>query len=87
MRGSGPRRAISFFAHPGHEEAAEAAVAVGDAERRIARADQLARALHEPLQHLVDRALRRDGEHRVAQLAQCGMQTAFHDVQDMAHGA
>ena len=67
-----------LVAHAGDEEAAEAAVAVGDAERGVARAGQLARAVDEPLQHVVDRALRRDGQHRVAHLPQRGMQAAFH---------
>ena len=78
VRGSGPRRAISSSLMPGDEEAAEAAVAVRDAERGVARARQLARAVDQSLQHLVDRALRRDGQHGVAQLAQRGVQAAFH---------
>ncbi len=59
-------RGDQLVAHPGREEAAEAALAVGQPERREARAGELARAVDEPLQHLVDREPGRDREHGVA---------------------
>ena len=59
-------RGDQLVAHARGEEAAEAALAVGQPERRVARAGELARAVDEPLQDLVDRELGGDGEHRVA---------------------
>ena len=47
VRGSGPIDAISSSLMPGDQEAPEAARAVGDAERCVARADELARRVHQ----------------------------------------
>ncbi len=55
-----------LVAHPRGEEAAEAADAVGEAERGIPRAGELAGAVDEPLQDLVDRELGGDAEHSLA---------------------
>ena len=52
--------------HPRREEAAEAAFPVGQSERGIARAGQLARSVDQPLQHLVDGEPSSDREHGVA---------------------
>ena len=68
----GPERRDERVVHPRDEEAAEAAVAVGHAERRVAGAGELAGALDERLQDLVDRLPRGDGQHRVADGAQRG---------------
>ena len=48
-------RGDQLVAHARGEEAPEAALAVGQPERREARAGELARAVDEPLQDLVDR--------------------------------
>ena len=66
VRGSGPIAAISSSLMPATRKRRKPPLAVGDAERRVARAGELARLVDEPLEHLVDRRLRRDGEHRVA---------------------
>ncbi len=55
-----------LVAHPRGEEAAEAAHAVGQAERRVVGAGELAGAVDEALQDLVDRELGGDAEHSLA---------------------
>ena len=45
-----PHRLDQLVAHPGRDEALERALAVGDPERGVARAAELARGVHEPLQ-------------------------------------
>ena len=67
-----------LVAHPGDQEAAEAALAVGDPERRVARVDELAGAVDEPLQDLLDRELRGHREHRVTDRAQRRAQCLGH---------
>ena len=52
--------------HAGGDELGEAALAVGDAERRVARAGELARGLDDALQDPLDGALGRDRQHGVA---------------------
>ena len=47
-------RLDQLVAHPGDQKAPESAAPVRDPERRIARAGELARRVHEPLQYLVD---------------------------------
>jgi hypothetical protein len=61
-----PHRGDQLVAHPGSEELAEAALAVRQPECRVAGAGELARALHEPLQHLFDRQLGGHRQHGVA---------------------
>ena len=61
-----PERRDQLVAHPGGEELREAALAVGKPERGVASVGQLPRAVHQPLEHLLHRALRGDREHRVA---------------------
>ena len=65
-----PEGGDELLAHARGEEAPEAALAVREPERRETRAGKLARRVHEALQHLLDRQLRRDREHRVAHLLQ-----------------
>jgi hypothetical protein len=69
-RAAGPIAAISSSLMPGRDEAREAALAVGHAERGVARAAELARGMHEPLQHRLDLALGRDREHDVGERAE-----------------
>ncbi len=71
-------RGDQAVAHPGGEEAPEAAVAVGQPERRVPRPRQLARAVHEPLQDLVDRQLGRHRQHGVADGPQLRTQRLHH---------
>ena len=59
-------RGDQLVAHARREEAAEAALPVGQSERGVPCTGELARAVDEPLQHLVDRELGRDREHGVA---------------------
>ena len=73
MRGSGPSEAISSSLMPEVRNRAEAALAVGQPERRVARAGQLPRAVDEPLEDVLDRQLGRDREHRVADRPQRGL--------------
>ena len=61
-----PHRLDQLLAHPRGDEARERALAVGHAERRVARARQLARRVHEALQHRLDLALGGDRQHGVA---------------------
>jgi hypothetical protein len=69
-------------AHAGGDEAREGALAVGHAQRRVARAAELARRVHEPLQHRLDLALRRHREHDVGQRAEGGAVTAVGHASD-----
>ena len=73
-------RGDQLVAHPGHEEAGEAALAVRGAERRVAGARQLARGVDELLEHVLDRALRGDRQDGVADGAQ-------RRVERVGHGA
>ncbi len=59
-------RSDEVVAHPRREEAPEAARLVGQSKRGVARGRQLARAVDEPLEDVLDRQLGRDGEHCVA---------------------
>src|SRR5262249_3317348 len=68
------------IAHAGGEKAAEAALAVGSAERGVAGAGELARALHEALKDLLDGPLGRDGQHGVAHGSQGWAQFVGHTV-------
>ena len=61
-----PERGDQLVAHARGEEAAEAPVAVGQPERGVARARQLARGVHEPLEHLLHRQLGGHAQHGVA---------------------
>ncbi len=65
-------RLDQLVAHPGRDEARERALAVRDAERRVARAGELARGVHEPLQHGLDLVLGREREHDVGERAEGG---------------
>ena len=84
VRGSGPIVGDQLVAHPRHQEAAKAAVAVGDPERRVVRAGELARAVDQPLEHLVDRQLGGHGEHRVADRLERGTQRIGHVAHNRA---
>ena len=55
-----------LLGHAGGDEAGEVALAVGHAERGVAGADQLARGVHDALEHGVDRALAGDRQDGVA---------------------
>ena len=74
----GPHLGDQPVAHPRHQEAAEAAVAVGDPERRVVGCGELARGVDEALQHLVHRELGGHGEHGVADRFQRGTQRIGH---------
>ena len=67
-----PHRGDQPVAHARDQESPEAAVAVGDAQRGVTRAGELPGRVDETLQHLVDRELRGDGQHGVADGAQYG---------------
>ena len=67
VRGSGPIASISASLIPEVMKRAKRALAVGHAERRVARPAQLARRVHEPLEHRLDLALARHREHDVRQ--------------------
>jgi hypothetical protein len=67
-----------LVAHTRDEEAAEAAVTVRGAERRVAGPGQLARPIDEALQDVLDRELRGDGENRVAYRSKRGIQVLGH---------
>ena len=71
-------RRDQLVAHAGGEEPAEAALAVGQPERRVARPGQLPRAVDQSLQDVVHRHLGRDREHRVADRLQGGAQVLGH---------
>ena len=64
-------RGDQLIAHPRHQETAEAALSVGDPQSGIPCIGELASAVDQPLQHLLDRQLRGHGEHRVAHRLQC----------------
>ena len=61
-----PHRLDLLLGHPGGDEAGEVALAVGHAERRVARARQLARGVDDALEHGVDRPLAGDRQDGVA---------------------
>ena len=73
VRGSGPIAAISSSLMPDVMKLANAARAVRDAQRRVARAAELARSVDEPLQHGLDLVLAGDREHDVAERAEGGV--------------
>ena len=60
-------RGDQLVAHPRRDEAGEAALAVGHPERGVARAAELARDVHEPLQHGLHLALRGQRQYDVGQ--------------------
>ncbi len=68
MRGSGPIAAMSSSASP--RQLRERTLAVGYAQRGVARVGQLARAVHELLQDRLDGVLGGDRQHRVAERVQ-----------------
>ena len=74
--GQRAHRGDQLVAHPGDQEAAEAAGAVRDPQRGVAGAGQLARGVDQPLQDLVHRQLRGDGQHGVADRLQRGAEPA-----------
>ena len=65
MRGSGPSDAMSSSLIPEVMNCAKPAVAVGDADRRIRRAGELARRVDELLQDGLDGMLRGDRQDGV----------------------
>ncbi len=75
-------RGDQLIAHAGHEEPAESALPIRDAERGVSRSGQLPRAVDEPLQDLVDRQLRCDGQDRVADGLQRGAERLRHAAHD-----
>ena len=67
--------------HPGGQELAEAALPVRDAQRGVPCIGELACTLDEPLEHLLDRELGRDGENGVADRLQRRVDpTLAHDL-------
>ena len=68
-----------LVAHARGEEGAEAAVAVGKPERGVAGLGELAGAVDEPLQDVVDRQLGRDREDGVADRFQRRVQSLRHE--------
>jgi hypothetical protein len=80
--GKGPHGGDELVAHPRDEEAAEAAGAVGDPERGIARLDELARAVDELLEDVVDVQARGHRQHRVADRLQRGTHRLRHGRDD-----
>ena len=87
LAGQRAERGDQLVAHARGEEAAEAALAVGQPERGEAGAGELAGAVDEPLQDLVDREPRRDREHRVADRLQCRAQPLVHPSDDRSGAA
>jgi hypothetical protein len=74
----GPRQRPDLLdelvAHPRREELREAGpFLVGDPERRVARADQIAGRVHEHVQHHGERSLAGDREHDVAHRREGGV--------------
>ena len=59
---------------------AKASLAVRNPERRVSSARELARAVHQPLEHLVDRQLRGDRQHGVADGLQRRVQALRHSA-------
>ena len=86
LPGQRAERGDQLVAHARGEEAPEAALAVRQPERREAGAGELARAVDEPLQNLVDRQPRRDREHGVADRLQCRAEPLFHPRDDRTRG-
>ena len=86
VRGSGPHRGDQLVVHPGHQEAAEAPVTIRNAQRRKARHRQLARAVDQALQYIVDQQLRGDGQRGVADRLQCGSHALWHRRDDSFGG-
>jgi hypothetical protein len=72
-------RRDQLLAHPRGEELAEAAVVIGDAECRVARAGKRASVVHEALEHLLDGELGADRQHRVAHRLELGIQLCHDD--------
>jgi hypothetical protein len=83
LSGQRAHRGDQLIAHPRGDELGEAAVAVGDADGGVARVDEPARGVGEPLQHRLDRRLGGDRQHRVVHRAQGGallFHLAFEDT-------
>ncbi len=78
--GSGPSEATRLVAHARGQEAAEPALAVGQAERCEPRAGEVARAVDESLQDLVDRQAGCDREHGIADRLQRRAEPFFHSM-------
>ena len=72
LAGQGAEGGDQLVAHARREKACETALAVRQAERRVARPRELARAVDEALQHLVHGQLGGDGEDGVAEGLQGG---------------
>ena len=65
-----PHRLDQLLAHARGDEARERALAVGHAERGVARPAELARRVDEPLQHRLDLALGGHRQHDVGERAE-----------------
>src|ERR671923_318519 len=63
-------RVVLLLAHPRGDEVREAALAVGDADRRVARGGQLPRRVGELLEHGLEAVLGRDRDDGVADRAE-----------------
>jgi len=66
----GTDRLPLLVAHPVDDELRERALVVGHAQRRVLRVEQLPRRADDALQHLLDREMGGDGEHRAGQRVQ-----------------
>ena len=75
-------RGDQLIAHPRDQKPPEPTLSVRDAERGVARGRQLARGVHKPLQHLIDRQLRGDGQDRVADRPERGALALRHGADD-----
>ena len=71
-------RGDQLIAHPRDQEPPEPTLSVRDAERGVPRGRQLARGVDKPLQHLIDRQLRGDGQDRVADRPERGALALRH---------
>jgi hypothetical protein len=71
-------RGDELVAHARGEEPPKAAVAVRKSERRVTCGGELASAVHEALQHVLDRELGRNREHGVADRFQSRAQPFRH---------
>src|SRR5215212_6885249 len=76
-----PHRRDELVAHARGKELTEPAVAVGQPQRGVAGRRELARTVHEALQHLLDRELGGHGQHGVADGLECGAERGHAPAQ------
>ena len=75
--GQGAQRGDQLVGHPRDDEVSKPAFAVRDTQRRKSRTGKLPRGVDELLEHLLDRALRGDRQHGVANSFKCRAERAF----------